>query len=325
MKAIDHLIESVRDDMSRVEESLRASAASEIDPLGDVCAYILDSGGKRFRPLILILAARFCRYSGNKHIALACALEFIHTATLLHDDVIDHAEMRRGNSSVNLLWGNQSTILAGDFFFSKAFSLAISVGDVRIMEVIARTCSCLTEAEIYQVAKTGDPMLSEEDYYYIVQNKTASLIAACTKSGGMLSKVSERQEQALEDYGFNLGIAFQIMDDVLDYTASEKEFGKTIGKDLQEGSVTLPFIAALNRSSSEDRDYLSRFFTTDTISEQDLSRVIELVEKYQGSEYAVDQAKKYAADAVKALDAFDESSQKQPLIDLAEYVVTRKT
>jgi octaprenyl-diphosphate synthase len=323
LNTVDVLLQSVHDDMRRVEECLRTSIVSDTEPLGAVCGYVLDSGGKRLRPLLLLLAGRFCGGTDDRHTRLACALEYIHTATLLHDDVIDHAQIRRGNSSANVIWGNQTTILAGDFFFSRAFALAVEAGDRRTLEVIADTCSCLAEAEIAQLAKTGDPALAEEDYFTIIRNKTATLIAACARIGGMLAGVSPAQEAALAEYGMNLGIAFQIMDDVLDYYAVEKEFGKTIGKDFLEGSVTLPFIAARSRSSDRDRQAMLDTFQYREASPDALPRIIALIEKYGGDAYAFERARAYIDLALRALDVFPDAWDRRPLRDLADYVVRR--
>ncbi len=324
MASIDHLLEIVNNDMALVEQQLSDTIASDITILGDICTHILNSGGKRLRPLMVLLTAKFCNYRGNKHIPLACAVEYIHTATLLHDDVIDHAEIRRGNSSANKLWGNQATILAGDYFLSKAFSLALTAHDLRILEIIAETSQCMAEAEIFQVAKAGDPLTTEEEYFFIVKNKTASLIAAAARIGGLLGGVSEKEQDFLEEYGFNLGIAFQIMDDVLDYNSSEKDFGKTIGKDLQEGSITLPFIAALQRSSAQDRQCMIQVVHKQERDKQDLVQIISLIDTYEGSLYAMQQARHYSQKAVDALSAFRDNENKEALVELARYIIERK-
>lgn len=323
MTTIDFLLQVVRSDMDRVEEMLLASIASDVGLLHDICAHILRSGGKRLRPLMLLLTARFCGYKGDSHIPLACVLEYIHTATLLHDDVIDHAEVRRGTSPAHVLWGNQATILAGDFLLSRAFALAVGVRDMKVLDVIAQTSICLTEAETYQVSKTGDPMTNEEDYFFIVRNKTASLIAAASRIGAILSRVSEDAEQALERYGMNVGIAFQIMDDVLDYASNEEEFGKTICKDIQEGSITLPFIAALRNSSPQDRVRMIDMVNNKRHTPEDIVHIARLVERYGGNDYAREQARIYIREAIAALDVFEDSPQRQWLVELARYVGDR--
>jgi len=323
--SVDSLLDLVREDMDSVEKMLIASSSSEVNILEDICRHILNSGGKRLRPLMLLLAAKTCGYTGNKHINLACVIEYIHTATLLHDDVIDHAEVRRGNSSANKLWGNQSTILAGDFFFSKAFSIAIETGDLKSLQVIANAAKLIAEGETFQVSKTHDPLVSEEDYLYIVKNKTAILLAAASRIGGILGKVPEKTEKALEDYGLNLGIAFQIMDDVMDYYSNENDFGKTIGKDFQEGSITLPFIAALKKSSPEDKAKLIETMQNKSRDSGKLTDVINIINKYQGSSYAINIAKNYTKKAIVSLEKIAGQENRKPLVKLAEFIMERKS
>jgi len=325
LSSVDSLLDLVREDMDSVEKMLISSSSSEVNILEDICRHILNSGGKRLRPLMLLLAAKTCGYTGKKHINLACVIEYIHTATLLHDDVIDHAEVRRGNSSANKLWGNQSTILAGDFFFSKAFSIAIETGDLKSLQVIANAAKLIAEGETFQVSKTNDPLISEEDYLYIVKNKTAILLAAASRLGGILGKVPEEAEKALGDYGLNLGIAFQIMDDVMDYSSNESDFGKTIGKDFQEGSITLPFIAALKKSSSEDKAKLIETMQNKSRDSEKLSDVINIINKYQGSSYAINIAKNYTKKAIVSLEKIADQENRKPLIELAEFIMERKS
>ncbi len=324
MKDIDSLIALVRDDMDRVEQMLMASIDTPVETLNGICRHILGSGGKRIRPLILLLTARFCGYQGASHIPLACVLEYIHTASVLHDDVIDHAEMRRGISSAHTVWGNQSAILAGDYFFSRAFSLAVGVGNVRILDVIARAAQCLAEAETFQVAKTGDPLTTEQEYFYIVENKTASLIEAAARSSAILSGLDHNQELLLADYGRNLGIAFQIMDDVLDYQASEKDLGKTICKDMQEGCMTLPLIAALAKCSDEEKAMVAGLMGCRQWQQNDIAAVRDFIEKYQGTGYAVACARERIHAGLAALVSF-ETGLKEALADLASYVMERSS
>lgn len=325
MSSVDSLLDLVREDMDSVEKMLISSSSSEVNILEDICRHILNSGGKRLRPLMLLLAAKTCGYTGNKNINLACVIEYIHTATLLHDDVIDQAEVRRGNSSANKLWGNQSTILAGDFFFSKAFSIAIETGDLKSLQVIANAAKLIAEGETFQVSKTDDPLVSEEDYLYIVKNKTAILLAAASRIGGILGKVPEKTEKALEDYGLNLGIAFQIMDDVMDYYSNENDFGKTIGKDFQEGSITLPFIAALKKSSPEDKAKLIETMQNKSRDSGNLTDVINIINKYQGNSYAINIAKNYTKKAIASLENIAGQENRQPLVKLAEFIMERKS
>lgn len=325
MKDIDGLLEPVRYDMELVERMLMASIDTPVSVLNGICRHILGSGGKRIRPLILLLTARFCNYRGTNHIPLACSLEYIHTATLLHDDVIDHADMRRGLSSAHKLWGNQATILAGDYFFSRAFSLAVSVGELRILDVIARASQLLAEAETFQVEKTGDPFITEQEYFYIIENKTASLIEAAARISAILGGLENKREQQLAEYGRNLGIAFQIMDDVLDYQANEKDLGKTIGKDIQEGCMTLPLIAALTKASGQEKATIAHLMKDRQWQPDDMTFIREIIDKYQGTEYAVGCAREKIRAGLAALAAFESAETKAALIDLAAYVIDRNT
>lgn len=325
MKDIDSLLALVRQDMDHVEHMLMSSINTPVELLNGICRHILGSGGKRIRPLILLLTARFCGYRGTSHIPLACVLEYIHTATLLHDDVIDHAEMRRGLSSAHTLWGNQATILAGDYFFSRAFSLAVGVGDVRILEVISGAAQRLAEAETFQVEKTGDTLTTEEEYFSIIENKTASLIEAAARISAILGGLGQDREQLLADYGRNLGIAFQIMDDVLDFQANEKDLGKTIGKDMQEGCMTLPLIAALARGSSKEKAEIAGRMDSRQWTADDIAAVRDFIEKHQGSDYAVSCAREKVGAGLAALASFEPSELKTALADLAGYVLARSS
>ena len=324
MTSIDAIIAVVKDDLDRVEQGLFVSLAEHRELIKNVSNYVLSSGGKRFRPLVLLLAARLCEYRGESHIPLSCVVEYIHTATLLHDDVIDHAQIRRGNSSANTLWGNHTTILVGDFLLSKAFSMAVEYGNTAILQVIARSATLMVEAETLQMEHSRDPLLSEDNYLQIITKKTATLISAAAQIGAILAGVSSTREQALADYGMNVGIAFQIMDDVLDYASTEHDLGKAIGKDLQEGSITLPFIEALQRSSVRDKKIMTELLCRgEELQPDDMATILAIINKYEGNRRAVDKAQYYIRKAEEALQAFDGSEQKKPLLALARYVVER--
>ncbi len=325
MKDIDSLLSLVRDDMEEVERMLVSAIDTRIDLLNGICRHILGSGGKRIRPLILLLTSKFCGYRGTSHIPLACVLEYIHTATLLHDDVIDHAEMRRGLSSAHTVWGNQGTILAGDYFFSRAFSLAVSSGDLRILEVISGAAQRLAEAETFQVEKTGDPLISEDEYFYIIENKTASLMEAAARISAILGGLGPDAERLIADYGRNLGVAFQIMDDVLDYRASQQDLGKTIGKDIQEGCITLPLIAALAKGPAGESGAITGLIRGGAWDADTLEAVRGFIEKYRGTEYAVSRARQKIEAGIQALGGFAPGELKSALVDLAGYVLARSS
>jgi len=322
--SIDAIIAVVKADLDRVEQGLFVSLAEHLELIKNVSNYVLSSGGKRFRPLVLLLAARLCNYRGESHIPLSCVVEYIHTATLLHDDVIDHAQIRRGNSSANMLWGNHTTILVGDFLLSKAFSMAIEHGSIPVLKVLSSAATRMVEAETLQLEHSRNSLLAEDEYLQIITKKTATLISAAAQIGAILAGVNSTREQALADYGMNVGIAFQIMDDVLDYASTEHDLGKAIGKDLQEGSITLPFIEALQRSSVRDKKIMTELLCRgEELQPGDMVAIIEIINKYEGNRRAVDKAQYYIRKAEEALQAFDGSEQKKPLLALARYVVER--
>jgi len=241
----------VEEDLRRVEQVLRNGLSSEVSLIPQVGRYVFESGGKRMRPLLTILSSRLCGYQGNAHVIMAAVTELIHTATLLHDDVVDHADLRRGSRSVNSLWSSETSILIGDFLFTRSFCMMVEHGDMRILELMSKACNQLAEGEILELAKSGDPGIGEDDYLAIVRDKTAVLISAACRLGPILGEKPE-WEGDLSLFGMNLGVAFQLVDDVLDYAAEEEELGKTIGKDIQEGKVTLPIIRTVHRLGEKE-------------------------------------------------------------------------
>ena len=321
---IGEVFDLVSDDLKKVEAELSKNVISQVPLIPKVGDYILKSGGKRFRPMILILAARLCGYTGIQHIFVASIFEFIHTATLLHDDVIDKAEVRRGASSVNSLWGNETSVLMGDYFFSKSFSLMMRVGDLKVMKILSDATTSLAEGEIMELMKCKDPYISEKDYISIITMKTAALISAACRVGAVLGNAAHEEEEALKGFGLNLGVAFQLIDDMLDYISNEKEFGKTIGKDLCEGKITLPLIYTLKVCSPSDREKIIRVIEIDEQEQQDVFAVIDLVKYYKGPEHTFERAKDYIKKARGCLRGFDFLKEKQALLATADYVIERK-
>ncbi|MDY6854803.1 MAG: polyprenyl synthetase family protein [Thermodesulfobacteriota bacterium] len=321
---IGEVFDLVSDDLKRVEAELSKNVMSQVPLIPKVGEYILTSGGKRFRPMILILSAKLCGYTGIQHIFIASIFEFIHTATLLHDDVIDKAEVRRGASSVNSLWGNETSVLMGDYFFSKSFSLMMRVGDLKVMKILSDATTCLAEGEIMELMKCKDPYITEEEYIFIIRMKTAVLISSACRVGAILGNAPLKEEKALERFGLNLGIAFQLIDDMLDYISTENEFGKTIGKDLCEGKITLPLIYTLEVCSPSDREEIIRVIETDEQKEQDVSAVINLVKYYKGPEHTYKRAEGYIKAAKDYMRCFDSFKEKDALLATADYVIERK-
>ena len=321
---IEAVYEMVSKDLEAVEKELERNIQSEVSLIPTLGKHILDSGGKRFRPLILILSARFCGYLGNEHISLAGILEFIHTATLLHDDVVDDAKVRRGNLSAHTLWGNQASILVGDFFFAQSFSLISQTQNWRLLKVLTEATSKLAKGEILDLVKERDTSCSEEDYLSIVTHKTASLIEAASHMGAILGEVNQENEMAMKKFGHHIGIAFQCMDDTLDYIATEEELGKDIGKDLKEGKITLPLIHAIENSSPEDKKTIISAVEKRELGERELYRVLELIKKYQGIEYSLQKAQNYAQEAKEIINGFSLSPEKEALLAVADYVIERR-
>jgi octaprenyl-diphosphate synthase len=314
----------VGEELTLVERSLIETLSSHVEIINRVGSHIIASGGKRFRPLLYLLAAKGFNYRGADNIALACVFEYIHTATLLHDDVIDHAEMRRGNSSANALWGDRISVLVGDFLVSKAFSILVETGNMQAMQVIAEATTSLAEGETMQTVRGGDPSLTEDEYLTIISNKTASLMAAACQTGAIMGKAEPAAERCMKQYGLNLGIAFQMVDDTLDYVSNNRTLGKPLWKDLQGGKITLPLIHALEGASADERRIISDALGRPEPDNSDALRILQLINKYRGAEYAFDRARAYVRRAVDNLGGVSSPSVKDALTAAASYVVERE-
>lgn len=313
----------IGDDLQRVELQFIKDLESDVPLIRKVGEYVLSSGGKRVRPALLLLAARLCGYTGNQAVPLASVIEFIHTATLLHDDVVDSASLRRGLASANTLWGNEASVLVGDFLFSKSFSLMVAVGSLDILRVLSSATTIIAEGEVMQLLCTGELDLAEEQYINVVRAKTAILMSAACEAGAILGAVTSEQQQALADFGMDLGIAFQLMDDTLDYIATEEEFGKSIGHDLEEGKITLPLIHTLRQCKDAEREVIAAVIEKDEMSLEEFREVSGLVKQYGGIDYAVISAQSYINRCSLHLDRFEPGPVRDALLELAEYVVTR--
>ncbi len=313
----------VEEELHQVELQLKLNLESTVPLIGLVGDYLLSSGGKRIRPALLLLAAKLCGYGGTRHIALASVIEFIHTATLLHDDVVDRATLRRGIPSANTLWGNEASVLVGDYLFSKSFSLLVEDGSLEILRALSAATTTIARGEVLQLASMSDLDMTEEHYITVVMDKTAVLLATACQIGAILGGVAEREKECLRSFGMDLGTAFQLIDDTLDYVASEDELGKSIGHDLEEGKVTLPLIHTLRQGTAEERLRIAAVLAKETLSHDDFGTVIELVTKYGGIHYTEQSARHYVARGKSHLDIFPDSPGKQALHDLADYVITR--
>ena len=319
------LFAQLEDDLQRIEEEINKNLHSSVPLIAIVTRYIMRSGGKRLRPLLMVLAARLLDYRGHDHYALSIVFEYLHAATLLHDDVVDNADLRRGRPSANTLWGNAAVVLVGDFLLATSFFLSVLSGNLKILRVLSETTTLMAEGEVLQLINSDNLEVSEEDYIEVIKRKTAILISAACQIGAIIGDASEDQEEAMRSFGLNLGVAFQLRDDFLDYAGSEEEFGKPVGKDLQEGKITLPLIQALQTSSMADRKRLIDLITTDSIHEETLFQVKEIIQKYKGLDYTDQLANRYIADAKSSLAMFPSSPTREALFEITDHVVTRRS
>ncbi len=314
----------IQKDLDKLESSIDGLLSTRVTYIKEIVTYIIRSGGKRVRPVLVMLCSKLCGYRGKKHIAYAAIIEFIHTATLLHDDVVDNAETRRGLSTVNTVWGNEPSVLVGDFLYSRSFELMSRDGNNEILKTISQVTTALSEGEILEIIKTADVGTTEKDYYEIIGNKTAVLFGAACEIGAILGDRPQNERKALRNFGYSLGIAFQLMDDVLDYTSYNDVLGKHVGTDLKEGKLTLPLIHVLKNSSQTDAAYIESIFAKQKITRRDFSRVLKIIEKNGGIAYTIDATEKHLNKAKKHLDIFPSSQYKKALLELADYMLKRE-
>jgi octaprenyl-diphosphate synthase len=309
-------------ELREVEEHLREMLQGPVALVSAVGQYILGSGGKRLRPLFLLASARLAGYQGREHIGLAAVVEFIHTASLLHDDVIDQAELRRGKAAAHSMWGNQVVILVGDYMYSNALKAAVGLGRLEVMQALSAATTAMTEGELLQLQLTGDTGITEQQYMQIIAAKTGVLISAACRIGAILAGLAPEQEEALAQYGLKAGLAFQMADDLLDYRA-QSGFGKRLGMDLKEGKITLPLIYLLQAASAEEAQELKSIVAEP--SQEALHRVMELLKKYGSLQRAQERARALVREAQEALaSSFPPSEPRQELMSLAEYALMRE-
>ena len=321
--AVEGLQALVKDDLAQVNELILERMASPVSMIPAVASYLINAGGKRLRPMITLASAKMCGYTGQDHVKLAATVEFIHTATLLHDDVVDESDLRRGRASANTLWGNQASVLVGDFLFSRSFNLMVEVGDIDILDVLSTASSVIAEGEVMQLASTANLDTSLDTYLQIVSSKTAALFAAAARVGGMVTNVSDTQENALSLYGEKLGIAFQLVDDALDYSGKQAELGKSIGDDFREGKITMPVILAYEQGTQDERAFWKRVMEGDTQDTDDLSNAMGLIDKYDALDSTINQARKYADKARNALHQLPDNPYRHALDGIIDFCVER--
>jgi len=321
--SIDELQRLVKDDLRIVNELIIKHMHSPVPLIPQLAGHLVAAGGKRLRPMLTLAAARMCGYRGGRHQALAACVEFIHTATLLHDDVVDESDLRRGLATANAVWGNKASVLVGDFLFSRAFQLMVADGSLRVLEILSGASAVIAEGEVLQLVTSNDTDTSEQAYLDVIRCKTAALFAAACRIGAVVADRPKVEEEALDSYGLNLGIAFQLIDDMLDYSAKQAELGKTVGDDFREGKVTLPVVLAFRRGDESERGFWRRCIEQVEQSEEDLGHAIALLERHGALRDTVARARQYGAIARDAMGIFPDGPEKRGLLDVVDFCIER--
>jgi octaprenyl-diphosphate synthase len=320
----ERILADVGQDLAAIEKALGENLKPYLPFVSHVAEYIMFSGGKRIRPLLMVLSARLCGYQGGYDKTLSVVFEYLHAATLLHDDVVDSAEVRRGNPVAHSIWGAPGTVLVGDFLLARSIAIAAQTDQIAILDILARTTAQMSEGEIYQLLHRGDLALDESRYMEVIRRKTACLIQAACQVGALLAGAPDDHVEALAEYGYHLGVAFQLVDDMLDYMADSKVLGKATGTDLSEGKLTLPLICALNRATKEDRNQMERVISDGGLAEEEFDTILDLINKYGGMTHTRERAGEHIDQAKDYLDIFKASKTRAILKNLADYVLARE-
>ena len=322
--SLDALIALVANELRDVNELIIRHMNSPVDLIPQLARHLIAAGGKRLRPVLTLASAKMCGYEhGNRHVALAACVEFIHTATLLHDDVVDESDLRRGLASANAVFGNKASVLVGDFLFSRSFELMVEDGSLDVLRILSHASSVIAEGEVLQLITSNDTETSETVYLDVIRAKTAQLFAAACRIGAVVAQRPRVEEEALETYGMNLGIAFQLIDDVLDFSAERAKLGKNVGDDFREGKITLPIILAFRRGDDGEREFWRRTLEDLEQAEDDLPRALELMTKHNALTDTVARAQHYGAIARDSLCLFGDGQEKRALDDLIDFCIHR--
>ena len=321
--SLDALSGLVSDDLRAVNELIVQRMQSPVPLIPQLAGHVVAAGGKRLRPMLTLASARLCGYAGTRHIGLATCVEFIHTATLLHDDVVDDSALRRGLASANTVWGNKPSVLVGDFLFSRAFELMVEDGSLEVLGILSRASSIIAEGEVMQLVTTSDIETDEEAYLAVIRSKTAELFAAACRIGAVVADRPRGEADALYAFGMNLGVAFQLIDDVLDYSAKQVTLGKTIGDDFREGKMTLPIVLALLRGDEVEHRFWQRTIEQLEQDEGDLQQAIAILTARRALADTVERARGYIAAAGKSLAPFPDGAAKSALLDVADFCIER--
>jgi octaprenyl-diphosphate synthase len=320
---LSQIFEPIRADLESVDREFAQQVESHVDLIPKIGKYIQTSGGKRIRPAVLLMASRLSGYQGEFAIRYAAVVEFIHTATLVHDDIIDDSDLRRGRLAVHSRWGNDITVLLGDYLYIKSMALALTYDTLDVVRLLCEVTLRMIEGELYQLTKNGDADISEEQHFDIIRRKTAYLFGGCAQIGGMLGKCSDEHAQALREYGFNLGVAFQLIDDLLDFTGDAGALGKPIGADLREGKMTLPLIHLLKQDEEVGGRIVRDIIASRSVTEAQWSELLRVLHEHRSTDYAYRRACEFAERAKKPLYAFPPSSERDALLALPDYVLSR--
>jgi octaprenyl-diphosphate synthase len=317
------ILELVREDMGAVNRIILDKAVSDVDMIPKLAHHLIDSGGKRLRPMLTIAAAKLVGYQGEAHIRLAATVEFMHTATLLHDDVVDDSDFRRGRKTARLLWGNQASVLVGDFLLGQAFRMMVDVGSLPALKILSNAAAVIAEGEVMQLAAAKNTSTTEDDYLAIINAKTAALFSAAAEVGAAIASRPSEEQAALRSYGKNLGIAFQLVDDALDYAGDTTRLGKSVGDDFREGKITLPVILCFRRGNDTERNFWKRVLTDGQINDGDLEHALGLMKKHKAIEATLERARLYGGMAHDALATFKDCQSKTALLDTVAFCIAR--
>ncbi len=321
--SLDALLGLVRDDMEGVNSLILSKAGSHVELIPEIARHLISSGGKRLRPMLTIAAAQMCGYEGDGHIKLAASVEFMHTATLLHDDVVDESDMRRGKLAARMLWGNQASVLVGDYLLGQAFRMMVEVGSMEALDILSAASTVIAEGEVLQLSAAKNMATTEDEYLAVIRAKTAALFSAAAEVGPVVADGTKADQAAFRSYGTNLGLAFQMIDDALDYGGNSKDLGKDVGDDFREGKITLPVVLAYRRGTDEEREFWRGAMEEGKIEDGDLDKAIDLLNRYAAISDTLDRARHYGTVARDALAPFPDSPHKTALLQAVDFCISR--
>ena len=321
--SLDALLGLVRDDMEGVNSLILSKAGSHVELIPEIARHLISSGGKRLRPMLTIAAAQMCGYEGDGHIKLAASVEFMHTATLLHDDVVDESDMRRGKLAARMLWGNQASVLVGDYLLGQAFRMMVEVGSMEALDILSAASTVIAEGEVLQLSAAKNMATTEDEYLAVIRAKTAALFSAAAEVGPVVADGTKADQAAFRSYGTNLGLAFQMIDDALDYGGNSKDLGKDVGDDFREGKITLPVVLAYRRGTDEEREFWRGAMEEGKIEDGDLEKAIDLLNSYGTISDTLDRARHYGTVARDALAPFPDSPHKTALLQAVVFCISR--